>query len=182
MKKIFLLTVALVTGFIISAKANGPLIGKQARKQLRKERREIRRELWIHSVNSLTDDQFHTDFPNANDVTWTRGEFEEAGFMDNDVYKTAYYDGENNLVGTTSVVDYSVLPAKSRSYISKKYPGYTAEKVILFDDNESNNTDMVLYGNPFGDKDSYFPVLKNGVKRIILMVTTNGNVSFFKTL
>ena len=181
MKKFFLATATMVlTGLFFSASAGNGKADKESRKQIRKEKREIKRELWLHSVDIATEEQFDYDFPNAKDVTWTRSIFDEAAFADGDIHKVAYYDKDNKLVGTTTYVDYSVLPAKAKQQISKKYPGYSIDKVILFDDNEANETDMHLFNSSFKDEDTYFPVLSKGSKQIILKVTTGGNVSFFR--
>ena len=182
MKNFFCATAALLAGFFISANA-GIIIhksDKEERRQIRKERKEKRRELWLHSVNAVTASQFDNDFPNAKSISWTQGAFAEATFYDGDILKTAYYDLDNELVGTTTNVDYPMLPAKAKDYMNKKYPGYTVSNVILFDDNESNNTDMFLFGNRLNDGDTYFPVLSDGAKKIILKVTMEGNVSFLQ--
>lgn len=183
MKKIFLTTaVAVMGGFFISANAgiSGNKMDKETRKQIRKEKREVRRELWLHSVNVITETQFYNDFPNAKNVSWTEAAFAEATFYDGNALKTAYYDSDNNLVGTTTDVDLSVLPDKAKQYINKKYPGYTVKRVILFDDNEANATDMYLFDNSFKDEDNYFPLLSKGSKKIILKVTMDGTVLFFQ--
>lgn len=181
MKKILLTTVAaVITVFFISARA-GMIhkMDKEGRKQLRKEKREQRKELWLHSVNVNTENQFYHDFPNANAVSWAEGAFAEASFYDGTVLKTAYYDMDDELVGTTTDVDYSTLPEKAKQYISKKYPGYAIEKAILFDDNEANDTDMYLFGHSFEDEDMYFTMLSKDSKKIILKVAMDGAVSFF---
>jgi len=182
MKKIFFAAIVILASSFISAKAGSvnENIDKEIRKQVRKDKREKRRELWLHSVNSITQSQYYNDFPNAKNVTWTQGEFAEAGFYDQDVFETAFYDRDNELVGVTRDVDYSSLPAKAKHYITKKYPGYSVQKIILFEDNESNDTDMFLFNNSFDDEDTYFPVISNGVKKIILRVTADANVSVFQ--
>jgi len=183
MKKFFLATAALaLTGLFFTASAGSGRTDREAKKQQRKEKRELKREEWLHAADIATRDQFDYDFPNAKDVIWTRSVFTEASFTDGDIQKIAYYDTENNLVGTTRYVDYSVLPAKAQRYISKKYKGYRIDKVILFDDNEANDTDMFLFNASFEDEDSYFPVLSKDSKQVILKVTTDGNVSFFREL
>jgi len=126
--------------------------------------------------------EFLQDFPNAKFVTWFYGQFVEASFIDNDAIKTAYYDDDNNLVGTTTDVDASALPEKARDHISKMYPGYTIEKVVFFDDNEANDTDMFLFNQSFEDEDNYFPLLVKGSKQIILEVSPEGKVSFFQNV
>ena len=153
---------------------------KETRKQMRKEKREERKILWLHSADPLTEMQFYRDFPDVKDVSWTEGAFAEAVFRDAGVLKTAYYDDSHTLVGTTTDVDFSILPAKARQYISQRYKGYKVEKVILFDDNEANNTDMFLFNSAFEDEDNYFPMLSKDSKQIILKVSMDGNVSFFQ--
>lgn len=182
MKKIFLATAAVIAGFFISANAGitADKTDKEGRKQIRKEKREERRELWLHSVNVITEGQFYTDFPNAKYVSWTEGVFAEATFYDGHTFKTAYYDTDNRLVGTTTDVDLSVLPAKAKQFINKKYPGYAIRKVVLFDDNEANDTDMYLYSNSFKDEDTYLLEMAKGPKVIILKVSMDGDVSFFQ--
>ena len=183
MKKFFLAIAAMVlTGLFFTASAGKGKSDKEARKEQRREKRELKREEWLHSADIATQDQFAYDFPNAKDVTWARSVFTEATFTDGEIQKIAYYDTENNLVGTTNYVDYSALPAKAQRYISKKYEGYRIDKVILFDDNEANDTDMYLFNTSFEDEDTYFPVLSKDSKQVILKVTTDGNVSFFREL
>jgi hypothetical protein len=181
MKKMLCAAVAMVmTG--LSVYANNGMVrdkaGKETKKELRKEKREERKAIWYHSVNSLTETQFYSDFPDAKDVGWTEGRYAEATFHDGDILKTAYYDSDNNLIATTTDVDFSVLPAKAKEYIAKKYPGYDVKEVVLLDDNEDNDTDMYMFNTMYGDKDSYFPVMASGSKEIILNVTLEGDVSF----
>lgn len=148
-------------------------------KELRREKRKERRETWSHTVYPATEARFADDFPGAKDITWRIGEFVEATFIDDGVIKTAYYDTENELVGTTTDVTASALPLKAQEYISKKYPGYKIGEVIFFDDNEANDTDMLIFNQSFEDRDNYFPVLTNETKTIILKVSMEGEVSFF---
>ena len=180
MKKIIVAAMLMAGAYIANAGTTNTRTDRETRKQLRKERRERRNELWLHSVNGVMESQFYADFPNASNVSWTQGAFAEATFTDNEVVKTAYYDEDNELVGTTSEIDYSLLPESARRNIDKEYKDYKVDKVILFDDNEANDTSMLLFDNSFGDQDTYFPVLSNGSKKIILKVTMEGEVSFFK--
>ena len=54
----------------------------------------------------------------------------------------AFYDYNNELIGTTTPVSYADLPAIARKYIEKHLSNYTTQSVILFDDNEYNQSDM----------------------------------------
>jgi len=173
MKKLFCLSAALFIA-VISVLAN-PLV--TANGSAIKKKKENRWE-----PNRSIEFQFSKDFPKAKDVSWSYSEFVEATFFDNNVEKTAYYDEDNNLVGTANEVDVAALPEKARDHINKMYPGYTIEKVIFFDDNEANDTDMSLFNQSFEDEDNFFPLLINGSKRIILKVSPEGEVSYFGNL
>lgn len=185
MKKIILAAAVVATGsLLMTANANVTTskTDKETRRQIRKERRMERADFWLHSADPATVQEFYYDFPDAKDVNWKESDFAEATFLDGDVLKTAYYDEDNKLIGTTTHVDFSALPEKAQEKIHKKYPGFYAEEVILFDDNEANETDMNLFATSFQDQDSYFPVLTNGSTRMILQVDTLGDVSFFRQL
>jgi len=148
MKKLFCLSAALFIA-VISIMANPLVTGKPHGIKKKKETR------W--GPNRAIAFQFSRDFPDAKFVSWAYGAFVEATFLDNTVLKTAYYDEDNNLVGTTTDMDATALPEKARDHIDKMYPGYTIEKVVFFDDNEANETDMLLYNESFEDEDNYFP-------------------------
>jgi len=51
---------------------------------------------------------------------------------------------------------------------------------VYIDDNEDNDTDMMLYNTVFQDADNYFVALQNDKQLIILKVDMEGAVSFFK--
>lgn len=171
MKKLFCLSATLFLGVVLIM-ANPPATGKDPDIKKKKENR------W--KPNPATEFQFLKDFPKAEFVNWTYGAFSEASFLDDDVLKTAYYDNDDNLVGTTADMDATALPEKARDHINKMYPGYTIEKVVFFDDNEANDTNMSLYNQSFEDEDNYFPLLVKGSKQIILKVSPEGEVSFFE--
>ena len=163
---------------------NGPakfVIHKTSKAQ-REENRLIRKEKAATSPSYMTEQHFMTDFPNATNVSWKRDGFEEASFTLNGKPLKAFYDYYDNLIGTTTPASYSDLPAAAQKEIEKYYPGYTAQAVILFDDNEYNDTDMILYGNAFQDEDNYFVEMTNNNKTVVLQVNMEGLVSYFKDI
>jgi hypothetical protein len=183
MKKIFF--AAAVSVFVsFTTRASEPTLasdrGSESKRQLRKEKREERKMEWLHYVDPVTESNFYADFPGASDVSWTQGAFVEASFVRDGVEKVAYYDSDRNLVGTTQIVEFSSLPASAQKVIRDRYPDYTVEKVVLYEDNQENDTDMYLFDAAFEDQDNYFPVLSRGNKEIILKVTMGGDVSFFQ--
>lgn len=159
----------------------GFILNKTSKAQ-REENRLIKREKTAHTPAYMTAQHFMMDFPQATDVSWTRGNFEEAAFMLNGKEMKAFYDLNDELIGTTTPASYSELPANAQKEIEKYYKGYTPALAILFDDNELNDTNMVLYGNSFEDEDNYFVEMKNTDKTIVLQVNMEGSVSFFKDI
>lgn len=161
--------------------ASNPASHKITKSQ-REENRAIRREKTLTEPTYMAEQNFETDFPDATNVTWKKIGIEEASFTLNGKAMKAFYDYNNELIGTTTPVSYSDMPAIARNYIEKHLSDYTAQSVIRFDDNEYNQSDMVLYGNVFADADNYFVELSNNNKTIVLEVNMEGLVTFFKDL
>jgi len=141
------------------------------------------RKLEGTKVSDLAKTHFLTDFGNLADVTWQRtANFDEATFTKNGKKIDAWYDYEANLVGTTSAAAFADVPASGQKEIKSLYKDYSIGPVVFYDDNEGNETDMILYGMQFIDADNYFVELTKGSDKIVVMVSPDGNVSFFKKL
>ena len=154
----------------------------ETKKEKRVERREIRK-LEGKDVSYQAKQAFYTDFGNVPAGRWMRtSNFDEVLFTKDGHLLKAYYDFDANLVGTTSRKTFAEIPINAQKFIDKNYKGYSKEKVLLFDDNEPNETDMILYGEQFDDADNYFVELKKDNKAIVLQVKPSGEVSFFKQL
>lgn len=82
-------------------------------------------------------------------------------------------------MGTTQNKTFEDLPPRAQKIIEERYKAYTPGDVTFYDDNEQNETDMILYGNQFADKDSYFVELTGGAKKIVLQVFMNGDVAYY---
>ncbi len=135
-------------------------------------------------INVVAKNNFVSQFGNIPNVKWERSaNFDEAVFMKDGKEMKAFYDYEGKLVGTTTHVNFADIPASAQKEIKAKYKDYTiVPQVVFFDDNEVNDTDMMLYGVQFEDADNYFVELTKGTKKIILQVNTEGQVFFFKEL
>jgi hypothetical protein len=134
-------------------------------------------------VSEQTKAHFITDFGNVPDVQWKRtANFDEAIFTKNGKTMTAWYDFYEKLVGTTSKVSFADLPAEGQKAIKTKYKDYTVGTIVFFDDNELNETDMILYNQQFDDADNYFVELVKKNSTIVVRVNTLGEVFFFKQL
>ena len=188
MKKIFLalsimLTAATVTFAHTSADRRERKEERVERKEIRKEYHKLRRAENRNEVSDLTRNQFAIDFPDAKNVRFVKTkEFDEVLFISGKKKLRAYYDYDNELVGTTQEKAFADLPEKAQNEILKKYADYNIDGVIKFDDNDSNETDMIMYGTTFDDENNYFVELKNDSKAIILKVDLSAEVSFFKDM
>ena len=92
---------------------------------------------------------------------------------------TAFYDIGGKLVGTTKQANLGpIYPAKVQEEMKTTYKDYKAGPVIYFDDNEPNETDMVMYGIQFDDTDTYLVELIKGTKKIVVQVDKQGMIIF----
>jgi len=140
-------------------------------------------ELELKNFSNQTRANFYSDFGYIPIINWeVTDQFDKISFIKNDVMYTAYYDSNSELVGTISNVSTADLPAHALQDINKKYKGYTVGNVVFYDDNESNQTDMMYYGQQFDDEDKYFVELQKDKEKIVVQVNTVGEVSFFRTL
>lgn len=193
MKKIFLLVAASFIGAATVNAQNIPatlkteiIANKEGSKTLKKDEREERkalRKLNGTEVSYQSQQAFERDFPNITPTSKERlDNFDEFTFTKGDKTKSAFYDADAKLVGTTENATFNQLPASAREYIQKNYPGYKTKGVLFFDDNELNATDMILFGLQFDKKDSYFVEMGKGNKTIVLQVYKTGEVLYFTRL
>ncbi len=190
MKKLFILSAAVL---LVFAAANAQTdeaatkndIASLSKKEssIKKQKREKKKELKMlngKDVSNQSKSEFIRDFGNITDVTWTRGNYyDEGDFIKDGMATTAFYDDNAKLVGTIQNKAFDDLPANARNFIAKNYTGYKVRNVIFYDDNELNETDMVLFGIQFDDADNYFVELKKDNRKIIVEVNMNGEVSYF---
>jgi len=185
MKKLAVVSMSVLFAFIVNnlqAQVNGQEQANLTKKELKTERKVIRNPE-VSYVSKFSKNNFYTDFGNIPNVEWSKdANFDMATFTENGQKTEAFYDHDANLVGTTTLKSFADLPAKSQQEIKSRYKDYSIGQVILFDDNESNDTDMVLYGTPFNDADNYFVELKKGNEKIVVRVDETGFVYFFKNL
>lgn len=156
---------------------------KNAIKKEKKEERKALKKLEGSDVSYQAKQAFATDFTNTSAVSWKRTPvFDEVSFTRDGTNQKAYYDADAKLVGTIIPKTFKDLPASAQAHINKKYPDYKKVTVLFFDDNEYNDTDMILFGNQFDDEDNYFTELSNGTRNIILQINMEGNVTFFREM
>jgi hypothetical protein len=157
MKKIFL-TIATAALFSVSAfAADG---GKKATET-------------SANVSYAVHQEFTTDFAGAENVVWTvTKNVQKADFVVDGVKKTAFYNLSGDFLGSTQVIGYNAIPAKTQAIIAGDYKGYTPVNVIVYFANEAIKTDI--------DATTYFVDLKSEKHEILVRVTETGSVEFFK--
>lgn len=172
-----------ITSAIIAALA---ITGAQAQtlaKEVRKEHRAEKHAEARQEVSSRSKDSFYADFGQATDAKWVRGpQFDEVTFTKDGQKQTAFYDSHFVLVGTTADKKFTDIPAKAQKEIQKQFKNYAIGAVVEYKDNENNDTNMLLYGTQFDDADHYFVTVSKGKEADVLMVKTDGQISFFSTL
>ncbi|MDR6805380.1 hypothetical protein J2Y45_002311 [Dyadobacter sp. BE34] len=172
-----------ITSAIIAALA---ITGAQAQtlaKDIKKEHRAEKHAAARQEVSARSKDSFYADFGQVPDAKWVRGpQFDEVTFTKDGQQQTAYYDNHFMLVGTTADKKFSDVPAKAQKEIQKQFKGYAIGAVVEYKDNENNDTNMLLYGTQFEDADHYFVTVSKGKEADVLMVKTDGEISFFSTL
>lgn len=135
------------------------------------------------NVSEISKNSFAEDFGDIPNVKWERvGPFDVATFVKNGKEMVANYDIDGKLVGTTQAATLAEIPASAQKEIKSKYKDYKIVNIIFYDDNEANDTDMVLYGVQFEDADNYFVEMTKGTSKIVLKVSPQGEVIFFKQL
>jgi hypothetical protein len=181
MKRSFVISTALLLGLAIctmnmqSAEAQTGTKSKSAIKAPKK--------LEGSNVSEMSKTHFYADFGNIPNAEWRRSiNFDEAKFIKDGKDVTAFYDYDANLVGTCTPKTFADLPAAGQKEIKAKYKDYSVGPVILFDDNEANDTEMILYGLQFEDANNYFVELAKGNDKVVVMINPEGVLSFFKKL
>ena len=192
MKKLFLL---FAVPFMVTATVNAQPTPASLRREIRidkksdnkmgkKEERKALRKLVGDEVSFQSKQAFARDFGKSTLISSQRLEnFDEFTFTTKKgTSLSAFYDADSKLVGTLQNKTYSDLPSKGQEEIQKYYSDYTPGDVVFFDDNEMNETDMILYGLQFDDVDSYFVEMKKGTSTIVLQVLKDGVVNYFTKL
>jgi hypothetical protein len=177
MKKILLAAGVLLMSAMTTFAHNTPNNneGKKGKKEARKEDKA--------AVSNFTKEQFYQDFPGATNIHYERTTaFDEVAFTSDGHKKRAYYDIHSELVGTTERKPLTDLPENAQREIQKKYKDYKIDRVLEYDDNEINDTDMTMFDTAFNGADNYFVVLRKNSELLIMKVDMAGNVSFFKSM
>ena len=131
-------------------------------------------------VNEITRDQFRDDFAMTPEK-WKRSDhYDEAVFMKDRQQYVAYYDFNSNLVGTTTVKEFSDLPRPGQKNIKEEYSGYKIGPVILFHDYNITSDGIKAFWPEYRFANNYFVELMKGKDKILVQVNPQGDIYFFR--
>ncbi len=190
MKKLFILSLVCfglvstgnaqtTTTALKSEIKNDKKMGESGKADKQIARKELRK-LEGNEVSYNSTQAFERTYPHIKPSTTERlNNFDEFDFTQNGKKISAFYDENSRLVATVQVKTYNDLSAKTREEIAKKYKGYVPSNVLYLDNNESNDTQMILYNTQFEPQDSYFVEMSNGTRAIVLQIGLDGFVNYF---
>lgn len=110
---------------------------------------------------------FAVDFSGAHDVTWkTTENYVKAGFILNGKNMEAFYDHAGNLIASSFGIALDELPTNAKRTFAKRFEGYTVKEAVQFEQ---------------ADEVSYYLSAENNTQKVVLKVSSNGDVSTFET-
>jgi len=126
--------------------------------------------------------QFSYDFKDATDISWkVDGNCQKAEFVLEGKKLTAFYTLTGEYLGVTHAVAFKNVPAAAQKEINAQYVGYKVGEVIELQPKATSSSALNAYGSSFTDDSKvYFVDLKNEKEEILVRVTTNADVYFFK--
>jgi hypothetical protein len=170
------------TALIAAAHTKHPKEAKTS-SGIKKHAKKLLKKLTGNKVSDQSKATFYIQYGNVPDVKWERQDFfDVAKFNKDGKIMNAYFDNDGELVGTSIQTNLKSLPVKSQLEIAKKYGDYKVGDVILYDDNNEQLSDIILFGTQMESADNYFVELNKDKKRVILEVSPQGNISLFKDL
>lgn len=127
--------------------------------------------------------QFESQFGDAENVQWSATSIgQKADFMIDDVKMTAFYDNRGQYLGTTETIAYKKLSSSAKKEIAAKYPGYEVGEIIKYQSNDSFSSSLDRLSVGDNGPLNYFVDLKNDKEEILVRVTPNANVYFYKQI
>ena len=138
---------------------------------------------YVGEADPAIKSQFAADFPAAENAHFARmKQLNVVSFTQDKENMYAYYTERNELVGTVHKGSVADLPDNALKEIQHKYPDYTIANVIKFDDRESDDMEMILFGLSLDDANNYFVELKNNTNAIVVKVDLIGEVDYLTAM
>ena len=125
--------------------------------------------------------EFAYDFKDAKETVWTvNGNCQKADFISGGHKLTAFYSLSGEYLGVTRTVNYKTVPAAAQKEISTEYANYTIGEVIELQPKQNASPASPYAASSYDDAKVYFVDLKNDKEEILVRVTPNADVYFFK--
>jgi hypothetical protein len=116
-------------------------------------------------VNNQIRQNFHSEFSDADNVTWSvKSSYIKASFEIDGQKADAFYDFNGECIGSSRPITLENLPVQAKRTFAKKYADYVVKEALKF---ECNN------------ETAYFISAENEKHSVILKVT-GGGVSVYK--
>ncbi|MFL9485361.1 hypothetical protein ACI6Q2_21445 [Chitinophagaceae bacterium LWZ2-11] len=110
---------------------------------------------------------FKANYPKATNISYKMvGTLTEVNFTLNGQDLQAFYNEDGSLVATSKRIKLADLPLRAQAEIQSKYKDFDVREIIEMDQEEEGV--------------SFYASLENDTKKLILNVTTQGNVNVFK--
>jgi hypothetical protein len=177
------LTIILSLFFLVFDQTYAQIYARaETKKELRSEKRKPEK-VSVSKVNDASVKSFIKEFGNLSNVTWIKtDDYDEAVFTRDGHTLNAYYNGEGQLVGTTTLKSFADLPKKGQENLKILFWNYTVQQVIWFENNPGNKTPMKLWNTEITESNNYLVEMLYGFRRIVLYVDPDGKISLFKRL
>ena len=113
------------------------------------------------NVDSKIAKKFHSDFKNAQGVTWNvTDDFSVASYGINGTRMETYYNNEGELIGTFHNVSLDKMPVKALAGAQKKFKGYAITESLKAD-------------QPYGGE-AYYVTMVGADKKVIIELNDKG--------
>ncbi len=134
----------------------------------------------IDKIPVNTKNEFAANYSEVQNVIWKKEDgYYKASFTKDNKPLMAFFNYDDQLIGEGYYVEYTDLPEKARERIAEKYPNYSPQKSMFFNNNESNVSDFLNFPGSTLPEESYFVLLKEDAKEIVVNVTKDGEVAYY---
>ena len=134
-------------------------------------------------VSNIVINQFAYEFKDAKNINWVvDANCQKALFTYQGKQMTAFYTLTGEYIGVTHNVDFTVVPGAAQKEITGEYKGYVIGDVIEFQPAATNSASIYSFSSYSNDEKLFFVDLKNDKEEILLKVTPDASVSFYKQI
>lgn len=124
---------------------------------------------------------FDYEFKGAQGITWTINDnCQKALFTYEGKKMTAFYSLSGDYIGVTHNIEFGKIPADAQKEITGEYKGYVVGDVIEFQPAATNSVSLYSFSSFAEDEKVYFVDVKSDKEELLLRVTPDAGVYFFK--